>query len=292
MSKVAVVCDSNSGITQERAKELGIFVLPMPFIVDGREYHEEIDITQQEFFRHMEDPNCQVSTSQPAPGEVTDLWDKVLKDYDELVYIPMSSGLSASCQTARMLAAEYDGRVEVVNNQRISVTQEASARDALYLIDHGWNARDIRKKLEEEKFNSSIYIMVDTLKYLQKGGRVTAAAALIGSMFRIKPVLQIQGEKLDAFAKARGSRQGRKIMLDAIRNDMDTRFKEFRDKGELMINYSYTYSSDESLIRGWVEEIQEAFPGYEITGTPLSLSIGCHIGPSSLAVTVSHRVTL
>ena len=222
MSKVAIVTDSNSGITQKMAKELGVYVLPMSFLINGKVVREDIDITQAEFFKELEDPNVSVSTSQPAPAEVTDLWDRVLRENDEIVYIPLSSGLSNSYQTARLLAENYDGKVQVVNNQRISVTMRQSVEDAQTLRDAGWNAEQIREKLEEDKFNSSIYIMVDTLKYLKRGGRITAAAALIGSVLHIKPVLQIQGEKLDAYAKARGTKQAKKIMLDAVRKDMNS----------------------------------------------------------------------
>ncbi|MCC6095382.1 MAG: DegV family protein [Eubacterium sp.] len=292
MAKVAIVTDSNSGITQSMAKELGVYVLPMSFLINGKVVREDIDITQKEFFQELEDPSVSVSTSQPAPAEVTDLWDKVLREYDEIVYIPLSSGLSNSYQTARLLAENYDSRVQVVNNQRISVTMRQSVEDAQTLAAAGWNAQQIREKLEEDKFNSSIYIMVDTLKYLKKGGRITPAAALIGSVLHIKPVLQIQGEKLDAYAKARGTRQAKKIMLDAIRKDMDGRFKDFVDKGEYTIRYSYSEGDDPAEVEQWVNEIKDAFPGASISGDPLSLVIGCHIGPGSLAITVSHKITL
>lgn len=292
MSKVAIVTDSNSGITQKMAKELGVYVLPMSFLINGKVVREDIDITQAEFFKELEDPNVSVSTSQPAPAEVTDLWDKVLRENDEIVYIPLSSGLSNSYQTARLLAENYDGKVQVVNNQRISVTMRQSVEDAQTLRDAGWNAEQIREKLEEDKFNSSIYIMVDTLKYLKRGGRITAAAALIGSVLHIKPVLQIQGEKLDAYAKARGTKQAKKIMLDAVRKDMTGRFKEFVDKGEYTIRYSYSEGDDPEEVKEWVDEIKAAFPNDEIKGDPLSLVIGCHIGPGSLAVTINHKITV
>jgi DegV family protein with EDD domain len=292
MRKVAVVTDSNCGITQDQAKELGVYVLPMAFLMNDKLLREDIDITQKEFFEMLEDPELNVSTSQPAPAEVTELWDKVLEENDELVYIPLSSGLSNSYQTAKLLAEDYDGKVEVINNQRISVTMRQSVEDALYLSYNGWSAAQIREKLEEEKFNSSIYIMVDTLKFLKKGGRVTPAAALIGSVLHIKPVLQIQGEKLDAFAKCRGTRQAKKTMIDAIRKDMEGRFKDFTDKGEAVIRYAYSEGDAPEDVKEWEAELKEAFPGYEITGDPLSLVVGCHIGPGSLAVTVSHKVVI
>lgn len=292
MSKVAIVTDSNSGITQKMAKELGVYVLPMSFLINGKVVREDIDITQEEFFKELEDPNVSVSTSQPAPAEVTDLWDRVLRENDEIVYIPLSSGLSNSYQTARLLAENYDGKVQVVNNQRISVTMRQSVEDAQTLRDAGWNAEQIREKLEEDKFNSSIYIMVDTLKYLKRGGRITAAAALIGSVLHIKPVLQIQGEKLDAYAKARGTKQAKKIMLDAVRKDMTGRFRDFVDKGEYTIRYSYSEGDDPEEVKEWVDEIKAAFPNDEIKGDPLSLVIGCHIGPGSLAITINHKITV
>jgi DegV family protein with EDD domain len=292
MRKVAVVTDSNCGITHDQAKELGVYVLPMAFLMNDKLLREDIDITQKEFFEMLEDPELNVSTSQPAPAEVTELWDKVLEENDELVYIPLSSGLSNSYQTAKLLAEDYDGRVEVINNQRISVTMRQSVEDALYLSYNGWSAAQIREKLEEEKFNSSIYIMVDTLKFLKKGGRVTPAAALIGSVLHIKPVLQIQGEKLDAFAKCRGTRQAKKTMIDAIRKDMEGRFKDFTDKGEAVIRYAYSEGDAPEDVKECEAELKEAFPGYEITGDPLSLVVGCHIGPGSLAVTVSHKVVI
>ena len=292
MSKVAIVTDSNSGITQKMAKELGVYVLPMSFLINGKVVREDIDITQAEFFKELEDPNVSVSTSQPAPAEVTDLWDRVLRENDEIVYIPLSSGLSNSYQTASLLAENYDGKVQVVNNQRISVTMRQSVEDAQTLRDAGWNAEQIREKLEEDKFNSSIYIMVDTLKYLKRGGRITAAAALIGSVLHIKPVLQIQGEKLDAYAKARGTKQAKKIMLDAVRKDMNGRFRDFVDKGEYTIRYSYSEGDDPEEVKEWVDEIKAAFPNDEIKGDPLSLVIGCHIGPGSLAITINHKITV
>ena len=203
MSKTAIVTDSNSGITQSRGKELGIYVLPMPFFIDGELFLEDISLTQEQFYERL-GADSDISTSQPSPGDVMELWEKVLKEYDEIVHIPMSSGLSNSCDTAVSIAEEYGGRVQVVNNQRISVTQEQSVYDAMTLRDRGMSAREIREVLEREKFQSSIYITVDTLKYLKKGGRVTPAAAAVGTVLNLKPVLQIQGEKLDAFAKVRG----------------------------------------------------------------------------------------
>ena len=231
MSKVAIVTDSNSGITQERGKELGIFVLPMPFFIDGELYLEDITLSQSEFYEKL-GADSDISTSQPSPGEVLDLWDKVLEEYDELVCIPMSSGLSSTCATAITLSAEYDGRVQVVDNQRISVTQEQSVLDAMNLREEGKSAAEIKEILEKEKLQASIYITVDTLKYLKKGGRITPAAAAIGTVLNLKPVLQIQGEKLDAFSKARGWKTAKKTMLNAIEKDLNGRFADVKDQME------------------------------------------------------------
>ena len=282
MSKVAIVTDSNSGITQERGKELGIFVLPMPFFIDGELYLEDITLSQSEFYEKL-GADSDISTSQPSPGEVMDLWDKVLEEYDELVCIPMSSGLSSTCATAITLAAEYDGRVQVVDNQRISVTQEQSVLDAMNLREEGKSAAEIKEILEKEKLQASIYITVDTLKYLKKGGRVTPAAAMIGTVLNIKPVLTIQGEKLDAFEKARGVKQAKKAMIKAMKKDMDKRFAKERAAGIMGLHIAYT-ANDKEVIDGWIVEVKEAFPDFEVDAHPLSLSVACHIGPGALAI--------
>ena len=221
--KIAIVTDSNSGITNRLAKELGVFVVAMPFLIDGRTYYEDIDLSQEEFYKLLEN-DADISTSQPVVGKILELWHELLRTYDEIVHIPMSSGLSGSCATAMALVKDFNGRVEVVNNQRISVTQRQSVMDALALAQAGKSAAEIRAILEEVRFESSIYIMMDTLKYLKKGGRITPAAAAIATVLRIRPVLQIQGEKLDAFAKARSEKIGKEVMLDAIKKDIDTRF--------------------------------------------------------------------
>ena len=285
--KIAVVTDSNSGITQSDAKEIGVFVLPMPFMINGDTFYEDIDLSQEEFYRMLENGG-DISTSQPSPEAVMNLWDEILRDYDEIVHIPMSSGLSGSCQSAMMLAEEYDGRVQVVNNQRISVTQRQSCLDAKLLIERGMNAREIKDFLEADKFNSSIYIMLDTLYYLKKGGRITPAAAAIGTMMRLKPVLQIQGEKLDAFAKARTTTQGKSIMINAIKNDIENRFGGMTEEKGIWLQIAHTHNESEALILK--QELQEAFPGYDIHMDPLSLSVACHIGPGALAVACSKKI--
>lgn len=286
MGKIAVVTDSNSGITQSQAKELGIYVLPMPFMINEETFYEDITLTQEQFYEKLKE-GANVITSQPTPDSVMKMWDSLLTDYDEIVHIPMSSGLSGSCQSASMLAQQYEGRVQVVNNQRISVTQRQSALDALQLAARGMNAAEIREFLEADKFNSSIYIMLDTLYYLKKGGRITPAAAALGTILKLKPVLQIQGEKLDAFAKARTSTQGKSLMINAIRNDMENRFGGV-DKNAIWLQVAYTYDlAAASLLK---EEVIQAFPGFDIHMDPLSLSVACHIGPGALAVACCKKI--
>ena len=285
MSKVAIVTDSNSGITQKRGEELGIYVLPMPFFIGGELYLEDITLSQEQFYEKL-GADSEISTSQPSPGDVMDLWDKLLEDYDEIVCIPMSSGLSSTCETALSLAQDYDEKVQVVNNQRISVTQEQSVYDAIKLRDEGKSAAEIRQVLEKEKMQASIYITVDTLKYLKKGGRITPAAAAIGTVLNLKPVLQIQGEKLDAFAKVRGWKAAKKTMLNAIEKDLTDRFADVKD--QMVLGMAYTCSKEEA--DEWKKEIQTRFPEYELVESPLSLSIACHIGPGAMAVTCMKRV--
>lgn len=285
--KIAIVTDSNSGITQKQAAEMGIYVLPMPFMINNETYFEDITLTQEEFYERLAS-GAEVITSQPSPDSVMKLWDELLEDYDEIVHIPMSSGLSGSCQSALMLAADYEGRVQVVNNQRISVTQRQSALDALQLAERGMDAAGIRQFLEEDKFNSSIYIMLDTLYYLKKGGRITPAAAALGTILRLKPVLQIQGEKLDAFAKARTVSQGKSIMINAIRNDMEKRFGGAH-KDNIWLQIAYTY--DRNAAMQLQDEVAAQFPGFDIHADPLSLSVACHIGPGSLAVACCKKIS-
>lgn len=289
MNKIAIVTDSNSGITPPEAAGLdGVFVLAMPFIINGKTMYEEIDLTQTGFYEFLkEEP--EISTSQPSPESVMELWDRILKEYDEIVHIPMSSGLSGSCQSAMMMAEEYKGKVFVVNNQRISVTLRRSVFDAMELRSRGDSARRIKEKLEEDKMNSSIYIMLDTLFYLKKGGRITPAAAALGTLLKIKPVLQIQGEKLDAYAKARTSLTGKNIMINAIKTDMANRFGG--DSPENM-HLDMAYSGDAAAALEWREELKEVFPGYDIHIDPLSLSVSCHIGPGALALATSRKIRL
>lgn len=285
MAKIAIVTDSNSGITQSQAGELGIHVLPMPFMIDGETYFEDISLTQEAFYEKLTE-GADISTSQPSPETVMELWDSLLKEYDEILHIPMSSGLSGSCQSALMFAQDYEGRVQVVNNRRISVTQRQSALDAKALADGGRSALEIKSFLEEDAANSSIYIMLDTLYYLKKGGRVTPAAAAVGAMLRLKPVLTIQGDKLDTFAKARTSSQGRGMMINAMRNDINSRLGgDYRG-----VWMQVAYTQNRARAESYCQEVLEAFPGIEIHMDPLSLSVACHIGPGSLALACTKKV--
>lgn len=283
MKKVAIATDSNSGITQAEAQALGIRVLPMPFYINEELFFEDVTLTQEAFYRRLAE-DADISTSQPSPGDVTDLWDQLLEEYDQVVYIPMSSGLSASCETALMLASDYRGRVFVADNQRISITQRQSVLDALEMAKAGMDGQAILDVLIRERLESSIYITVDTLKYLKKGGRVTAAGAAIGTVLNIKPVLTIQGAKLDAFAKARGWKAAKKIMLDAMERDIAQRFAG----QEIHLAAAYTCTDEEA--REWRGELEARFPGYEIHMDRLSLSVACHIGAGSMAVGCSRVV--
>ena len=287
--KVAILTDSNSGITQDEANKLGVFVLPMPFTIDGQEYKEDINLSQEEFYDKLMN-NAEVFTSQPAVGEVTQLFDNILKDYDQIVHIPMSSGLSGSCQTALMLAEEdeYKGKVYVVDSQRISVTQKYDVLDALELSKQGKNAKEIHDILMENKLNATIYITVNTLEYLKKGGRIGGAAALFGSL-KIKPILTIQGEKLDSYQKTRTMAKANKIMIDATMKDIKERIDpdtENMDNARIMV--AYTYDRDQAL--ELKKQVEEAFPNHEVICDPLSLSVACHIGPHSLAVAACKKI--
>ena len=288
MGNVAIVTDSNSGISQAEGKELGIYVIPMPFLVDGKLYFEDVDMNKEQFYHFLEN-DADLSTSQPSPGDVMDLWDKLLKEYDEIVHIPMSSGLSASCSTAMGLARDYDGKVQVVDNQRISVTMQQAVMDAKHLAAAGKSAAQIKEILEKEALESSIYLMVDTLKYLKKGGRITPAAALLGSALNLKPILQIQGDKLDAYKKVRGVKAAKKNMLEAMKKDVEGRFADYVTKGQLKLHVAYT--TDEETAKQWKEEVQNMFPDIAITRMdPLSFSVTCHTGPGVLAIAASHAL--
>ena len=288
MANVKIVTDSNSGITQKEAEELGISVIPMPFVIDGKPFFEDINLTQPEFYEYLQN-GADVHTSQPAVGAVTELWDKLLEDGSEIVHIPMSSGLSESCRTAEALAKDYGDRVQVVDNQRISITMRHSVLDAIKMKNAGKSAKEIKEALLASKFDSSIYISLDTLKYLKKGGRLTPAAALIGTLLGIRPVLQIQGEKLDAFRKVKTMRKAKEVMIEAIRSDLTNRFADFVKKGEMRMYVAHT-KNDEEAVR-FAEELKENFPDVPFLYiNPLSLSVSCHIGPGALAVAIGREL--
>ena len=284
MSKVAILTDSNSGITQAESKELGVFVEPMPFYIDGELYYEDIDLTQDEFYQKLTQGG-EIKTSMPITGNLMDTWEKILEDYDELVYIPMSSGLS--CATAKMLADDYDGRVVVVDNQRISVTQKMSALEAKKLADIGKSAQEICDALMEIKSLSTIYITVDTLEYLKKGGRLTPAVAAIGSLLKIKPVLSIYGEKLDKYAMARTVKAAKQTMIEALKKDMVDVLKT-DNFDEVQISIAHTQNEEAAI--AFREELLKEFPVKDIWIDPLSLSVSCHIGPGALACTITKKL--
>jgi DegV family protein with EDD domain len=283
--KTAIITDSNSGITQNEAKELGIYVVPMPVLIDGELYFEDLTLSQEQFYEKLKG-DAGVSTSQPNPVDVGEIWAKALQQYDEIVYIPMSSGLSETCHTLEHYAQteeQFKGKVFVVDNQRISITQRQSAMDALKLAKEGKSAQEIYNYLMGTKMQSSIYIMVDTLKYLKKGGRCTPAVYLIGTLLKIKPVLQIQGEKLDQFAKVTTLTKAKSVMINAIKNDFETRFKDLVAAGKMTLCIAHTENIAEA--EKFKAELAEVFPNVEITFVnPLSLSVSCHIGPGALAI--------
>ena len=280
--KTAVLTDTNSGITVAEGEKLGIYVLPMPVIVQDHCYLEGVDITNEQLYKAMISDQ-EVSSSQPSPGEVMALWDRVFKDgYDEIVYIPMSSGLSGSCHSAAQLAEDYDGKVYVVDNHRISVTLMESVLDGKALAKQGKSACEIKKILEEQSYQASIYVAVDSLKYLKKSGRITASAAAIANMFSIKPVLSIQGEKLDLFAKVRGLKQSEKKMIEALKADLQTRFEDV-PKERIRIATAGTFEDEEDS-RKWQAYVQSAFPEADVYYVPLSCSIACHVGVNAVGV--------
>ena len=283
MSKIAVVTDSNAGITQAEAKEMkDVYVVPMPFMIDGEEYFEDISLTQEQFYQKLTE-DAEISTSQPSIGYITDLWEKLLKEYDYIVHIPMSSALSMSCETAQNFAKDYNGKVVVVDNKRISITLKQSCVDALTLAKQGKSADEIKKILEETSLDSSIYIMVDTLKYLKKGGRITPTAAAIGTLLKIKPVLQIQGGKLDSYAKVLNDKVARIKMIEAIKKDLKDRFSDLREKGEIDLMVAYANCREKA--EDFAMQIRKEIPDLNLTYVnPLSLSVACHIGSGALAV--------
>ena len=286
--KTAIVTDSNSGITQAEAEKLGVTVIPMPVLIDGDLYYEDLTLSQEQFYEKLKS-DANVSTSQPNPVDVGEIWSKLLKSYDEIICIPMSSGLSETCHTLSHFAESEDnfkGKVFVVDNQRISITQRQSVYDALKMANEGKTAQEIYEYLMQTKMQSSIYIMVATLKYLKKGGRLTPAVAAIGTLLKIKPVLQIQGEKLDQFAKVRKVSDAKTTMIKAVKHDLETRFADLRAQGKIVLHIAHTENVEEA--EKFKDEILEEFPDLEVKFIdPLSLSVSCHIGPGALAIACS-----
>ena len=290
--KVAIVSDSNSGITQAEAKELGIHIVPMPFTIEGEEYFEDINLSQESFYNKLLQ-DVSVSTSQPSIGLVMSLWDDLLKEFDHIVYIPMSSGLSESCASAlRVAEVDYKGKVFVVDNQRISVTQKQSVLDAIELANKGYNGQEIHDILMKVKMHSDIYIMVDTLKYLRKGGRITPAAAAVGGLLKIKPVLRIFGEKLDKYRMMnRTLENAKRIMIEAAKNSIEGFLKDIdgrTDNAHLSVAYTGT---DNSVALEFVELIKKEFKVENVVCNPLSLSVSCHIGDGALAIAMSKALS-
>ena len=280
--KTAIVTDSNSNITQKEAKELGIKVVPMPFLIDGKQYLDDVNLSQEEFYEKLRG-DVQISTSQPSTYDVGEIWTELLKEYDKIIHIPMSSGLSETCNTLTHFAeSEFKDKVYVIDNQRISITMRQAVLDALKMTKEGKTAEEIRDYLLATKMQSSIYIMVDTLKYLKRGGRITPAVAMIGTLLKIKPVLQIQGYKLDQYAKVRKLAEAKKVMSDAIAHDLDTRFKELREQGKMALALAHTQNEQEAMT--FKAELEQRFPDLKVMCvSPLSLSVACHIGPGALA---------
>ena len=286
MSGIAIMTDSNCGIMPEEGRKLGIHVIPMPVIIDGRTYFEGVDITAEDFYKKQA-AGAEITTSQPSPGDVTAMWDRLLKDYDQVIFIPMSSGLSNTCQTAVMLSDDdaYRGKVYVVDNHRISVPQLQSVYDAGALAEEGKTAAEIKEILEKEALDASIYIAVDTLEYLKKGGRITPAAAAVGTVLRLKPVLTIQVGKLDSHAKTRGMKSAFRIMLQAVKDDISSRFSHLKEQGVLKVGIANT-PMDEGSLAAFRAEMQKNFPDMELVYSPLTMSIGTHIGTGGLGIGV------
>jgi len=288
MPKVAITTDTNSGLTASLAKELGVYSIPMPFVIDGHLYYEGVDLTRRQFYDQLR-LGKEVSTSQPALGHLAELWELLFaQGYEEIVYIPMSSGLSSSCNSAQALAEDYEGRVQVVDNHRISVTLRQSVVNAVDLAASGFDARAIKRQLQRDAYLCSIYICLDTLHYLKKGGRVTASGAAIGTVLNIKPVLTIQGDKLEAYAKVHGMRAGRRAMVEAIEKDLAGRFQQLYKENRLVLFIADSFVAPEGM-DSWRQEVSEAFPNLELIEDHLTLSIGCHIGPGALGVAICQK---
>lgn len=288
MRDVVIMTDSNAGLRKEESASYSVEVLPMSFMINGKIYYEGRDISHEAFFQKLEE-GAQVSTSQPAPAEVADQWEKLLKRHDEVVYIPMSSGLSKSCETAQALSRSYGGRVQVVDGKRVSVPQKLQVFDGIALLKEGKSAAEIKEILEENALDSAIYLAVDTLKYLKRGGRITGAAAAVGAMLNIKPVLLMKGERLDAYEKARGTKAARRIALRAIRRELEGAFGAYAEKGEVCLQMAHT-CMEENLIAEWEGAIREEFPDLKLDTARLPLCISCHIGPNGFGIGITRRL--
>ena len=289
MKKIAIITDSNSGLTGKEAEQIeNLFIVPMPFMIGEEEFFEDINLTQEQFYQKLLS-NQNISTSQPSIGQIVEMWEEILKKYDEIVHLPMSSALSMSCETAKNFAKQFEGKVQVVDNHAISVTLKQSVLDAIELAKKGFSAEEIKKMLEENKSNNSIYIMVSTLKYLKKGGRITPAAAAIGTLLKIKPVLQIQGRKLDQFAKVLNEKVACAKMISAVKKDLETRFKDYVKKGQMRLYVAHTNCLAKA--QAFAEQIRKEIPNVELTFIdPLSLSVACHIGDGALAIATSRVI--
>lgn len=286
MKRIGIVTDSHSSITPEQAAELGIHILPMPFTIGGVDYLEGVNLTREEFFAQQR-AGAEISTSQPSPASVLALWDKLLAEYETLLYMPISSGLSGSCATAAALAEEepYAGRVFVVDNGRIASPMHRSILDAIKLADQGLSAGEIRAKLEGARDDLSIYIAVQTLEHLHKGGRISAATAAVGTILNIKPILQLATGKLESYKKARGMVKARELMLESIRSDLAIRFADAHARGDVHLLAAGSASPEET--ERWLKQIEAAFPGMPVFYGDLSLGVSCHTGEGALGVGLS-----
>ena len=283
MQKIGIITDTNSGMTEQEARQCGVTLMPMPFTVNGRNYVENVNMSYMEFFECLAG-GASVATSQPSPENVTACWDRALQEYEKVIYIPMSSALSSSCQSARLFADDYDGRVLVADNRRISISQKQSVYDALKWVGEGLSAEEVLQRLLDTALDASIYLTVDNLKYLKRGGRITPSVAAIGTVLNIKPVLQIQGGKLDTYKKVRGLHAAQHTMVEAIRADLETRFAGI----PMILRTAYTGDAD--VGRVWNAQVQQRFPEFEVTGDPLPISIACHVGPGVLALGLMRKL--
>ena len=283
--KTAVLIDSNAGIKRDEAKKLGIYLISTPIIIDGKVFFEEENLTQEQFYGALESDK-DITSSMPSPGDVMDLWNQLLKEYDEVVYIPLSSGLSNSCHTAIQLSDEYDGKVQVVDDHRISVTMRQSALDAKWMADNGKSAKEIKEALEKNAYNSAIYLTVEDLKYLKKGGRVTPAAAALGAVLNIKPVLATKGGKFDAVEKVRGMKRSIAKLLDYTEQTLD-KLIEKNNVSQIRIGVAGTFTNREDA-DNWYNMVKERFVDIEnIYYDPLSLVVAVHTGPNAAGIGIS-----